>query len=164
MVHRSEDEGIPISPEISTPGTNSVMVDATRQEKKTSDFEAQLREIDCAIFAVDTIKESFEKQESEKENKAGPSFSPIDQPGAQAHGTGGKDVKRNNKAQLPCIGPLTDPGGQQGCAQSQQEAQNTQSHMFQNQTEGGRVLQSKISEAIQKDNIQATDLKIESLR
>ena len=82
MVHRSEDEGIPISLEISTPGTDLVMVDATRQEKKTSDFEAQLREIDCAIFAIDTIKESFEKLESEKENRACLSFFPIDQPKA----------------------------------------------------------------------------------
>ena len=82
VVHRSEDEGIPILPEISTPGIDSVMVDATRQEKKTSDFEAQLREIDCAIFAIDTIKESFEKLESEKENRACLSFFPIDQPKA----------------------------------------------------------------------------------
>ena len=36
--------------------------------------------------------------------------------------------------------------------------------MFQKQTEGGRALQSKISEAIPNDNIQATEIKIESLR
>ena len=130
MVHRSEDGGVPFSSEMPTPEIDSVMEDVTRQEKKTRDFEAQLREIDCAIFAIDTVKESFEKRESEKENRAGPGFSPIDQPETQTHGTGGKEINQNYKAQSPCIGPLTDPGDPQGCARAQQEAQFTQSRML----------------------------------
>ena len=92
VVHRSEVGGVPFSPKTPTPETDSVIEDATRQEKKTRDFETQLREIDCAIFAVDTDKESFEKRESAKENRAGPGFSPIDQSKAQTHGTGGKEI------------------------------------------------------------------------
>ena len=164
VVHRSEDGGVPFSPKTPTPETDSVMEDATRQEKKTRDFEAQLREIDCAIFAVDTDKESFEKRESAKENRAGPGFSPIDQPKAQTHGTGGKEINQKYKAQSPCIGLLTDPGDPQGCDRDQQEAQFTLSRMFQKKTEGGRALRSKIGEAILNDNIQATEIKIESLR
>ena len=39
----------PITPGRTISELDSVMVDVTVQENKTNDFEAQLREIDCAI-------------------------------------------------------------------------------------------------------------------
>ena len=96
-----------------------VMVDVTVQENKTSDFEAQLRKIDCAIQAVDTVKERMGIRESMKENRADTCPFYIDQ--IEVQGTGGK-IEKANKVQLPCTDPLTDSDGPFGCVRNQQEA------------------------------------------
>ena len=137
------------------------MVDVTAQENKTNDFEAQLREIDCAIQAVDTVKESMGIRESRKKNRAdtGPLY--IIQ--TEVQGTGGK-IGKATKAQLPCTGPQTASDGPFGCDRKQQEAQNIHSNMDRRRNEEGRVLRNNTSEVLLKDLIQANEPKSESSR
>ena len=137
------------------------MVDVTVQENKTNDFEAQLREIDCAIQAVDTVKERMGIRESMKENSVDTDLFYIVQ--TEVQGTGGK-IGKANKAQLPCTDPPTTSNGPFGCDRKQQEAQNVHSNMDQRRNEEGRVLRSKTSEVLLKDLIQATEPKIDSIR
>lgn len=82
-----------------------VMMDVTLQENKTGDFETQLREIDCAIHAVDTVKEIMGNRESKEENRAAIGFSYIVQ--TEVLRFGGK-VEKTIKDQLPYPSPLTE--------------------------------------------------------
>ena len=90
------------------------MVDVTAQENKTKDFEAQLREIDCAIQAIDTVKERMGIRESMKKNRADTDPFYI----IQIEVTGGK-IEKATTAQLPCTGPPTASDGPFGCDKKQ---------------------------------------------
>nr|POF20930.1 hypothetical protein CFP56_76297 [Quercus suber] len=161
MEKRSENSETHVPPEMTTPATDSDMMDVTRQENRTSDFEAQLREIDCAILAVDTVKEKMGNREPKKENRADTGSFYSDQP--EAIRNGGKEGK-SIKGQSLYAGPLTDSDGPFECARNQQEAQKTQSHMDPKTFEGGRVLRSKACDTIQKTHIHDTVPKNENKR
>ena len=55
--------------------SEAVMMDVTFQKKKEDDFETQLREIDCATHAVDTLKERMGDREAKEESKVATGFS-----------------------------------------------------------------------------------------
>ena len=139
---------IPTTLVMSNPMPEAVMMDVTFQKKKEDDFETQLREINCAIHAVDTVKERMGNREAKEESRVATDFSNSAQ--SEALSVGGK-VDKPLMSQRPYLGPLTDPAGPARLGRNQVEAQRNQSHMAQAITEGGRVLRSKVIDICLKD-------------
>ena len=79
-MHLSNDREIPPLPKTATTVSDLVMVDVTPQENRPEDFEEKLREIDCAINAVDILQGTMRIHAPKREEKVGVGFSNFGQP------------------------------------------------------------------------------------
>ena len=78
-MHLSNEGEIPPPPKTATTVSDLVMVDVTPQENRPEDFEEKLREINCAINAVDILQGTMRIHAPKREEKVNVGFSDFGQ-------------------------------------------------------------------------------------
>ena len=118
VVHLSNDKEIPPPSKTATTVSDLVMVDVTPQENRPEDFEEKLREINCAINAVDILQGITGIHAPKREEKVGVGFSDFGQPEV----LGARVNERATTTQLPSPSSKAYSGGPYGLASRQNKA------------------------------------------
>ena len=118
VMHLSNDKEIPPPSKTATTVSDLVMVDVTPQENRPEDFEEKLREVDCAINAVDILQGITGIHAPKREEKVGVGFSDFGQPEV----LGARVNERATTTQLPSPSSKAYSSGPYGLASRKNKA------------------------------------------